>query len=103
LHSFFTADEKPIAIRDIVNRFSDSSPTTIWKGKTRMFFIQACRSPWPNQQQPKGLQGVKLNDLSPKMLVAFSCSEEEASKRLPKTGSIFIQILCIMILRYGHW
>lgn len=102
LHSFFTADQKAIAIRDVIRRYCDSSSTTIWKGKTRMFFIQACRSPWPNRQQPTGLLGIKQSDLSSRMLVAFSCSEEESSKRLPQFGSIFIQMLCIMIIRYGH-
>lgn len=102
LHSFFTADSKEIIIRDIVRRYADSSPKTIWTGKSRMFFIQACRSLWPEQQsQPINRKEVKQTDLSPRMLVAYSCSANEASKRSPNHGSIFIQILCVMLLRYS--
>jgi hypothetical protein len=103
LHSFFTADSKEIIIRDIVKRYADSSTTSIWTGKPRLFFIQACRSLWPEHIQSPDREGVKLNDLSPRMLVAYSCSANEASKRSPTAGSIFIQILCIMLLRYGHY
>jgi len=67
-----------------------------------MFFIQACRSLWPENIQSNHRDGVKPSDLSPRMLVAYSCSANEASKRSPTAGSIFIQILCIMLLRYGH-
>lgn len=102
LHSFFTADSEEVVIRDIVRRYADTSSQTIWKGKPRLFFIQACRSIWPEEIQSSHREGVKLNDLSPGMLVAYSCGASEASKRSPTAGSIFIQILCIMILRYGH-
>jgi len=67
-----------------------------------MFFIQACRSIWPEHAQLNNREEVKQSDLSPQMLVAYSCSANEASKRSPKAGSIFIQVLCIMLLRYGH-
>ncbi len=66
-----------------------------------MFFIQACRSLWPEHVPSNNREGVKQSDLSPRMLVAYSCSANEASKRIPTVGSIFIQILCIMILRCG--
>lgn len=102
LHSFFTADSKEIVIRDIIMRYSDSSTKNIWFGKSRLFFIQACRSPWPENMQSNKREGVNKNDLSPKMLVAYSCSPSEASKRSPKTGSSFIQIFCIMLFRYSH-
>jgi hypothetical protein len=102
LHSFFTADSKEVIIRDIVKRYSDSSTSTIWAGKPRLFFIQACRSAWPDHIPCHNREGVKQSDLSPRMLVAYSCSASEASKRSPTNGSIFIQILCIMLLRYGH-
>ncbi|CAM4758749.1 unnamed protein product [Rotaria magnacalcarata] len=103
LHSFFTADSKEVIIRDIVKRYGDSSVATIWTGKTRLFFIQACRSLWPQNMQSNKREGVQQNDLSPKMLVAYSCSANEASKRSPNTGSSYIQVLCIMLLRYGHY
>ena len=102
LHSFFTADSKEVIIRDIVKRYADSSVATIWTGKTRLFFIQACRSLWPQNMQSNKREGVQQNDLSPKMLVAYSCSANEASKRSPSTGSSYIQVLCIMLLRYSH-
>lgn len=102
LHSFFTADSQEVVIRDIIRRYADSSSGTIWKGKPRLFFIQACRSLWPQHIQSTDREGVQLDDLSPEMLVAYSCGANEASKRSPTAGSIFIQILCIMILRYGH-
>ncbi|CAF0932479.1 unnamed protein product [Adineta ricciae] len=49
LNSFLTTDQKIVNIRDIIKQYSDSSPTTIWAGKPRLFFIQACRSlsSWP--------------------------------------------------------
>ncbi|CAF3219254.1 unnamed protein product [Rotaria socialis] len=103
LHSFFTADSKEVIIRDIVTRYADSSVATIWAGKTRIFFIQACRSVWPQNMQSNKREGVQQNDLSPKMLVAYSCSANEASKRSPSTGSSYIQVLCIMLLRFGHY
>ncbi|CAF1284640.1 unnamed protein product [Rotaria sp. Silwood1] len=102
LHSFFTADSKEVIIRDIVKRYADSSSTTIWTGKSRLFFIQACRSEWPEHLQCNQREGVTKNDLSPKMLVAYSCSASEASKRSPTTGSSFIQVLCVMLLRYSY-
>jgi hypothetical protein len=67
-----------------------------------MFFIQACRSIWPEHVPLNNREEIKQSDLSPQMLVAYSCSANEASKRSPTKGSIFIQILCIMLLRYGH-
>ncbi|CAF2513729.1 unnamed protein product [Rotaria sp. Silwood2] len=102
LHSFFTADAKEVIIRDIVKYYSDSSKT-IWAGKPRLFFIQACRSEWPEHMQCSEREGVTENDLSPKMIVAYSCSAKEASKRSPTAGSYFIQLLCVMLLRYSHY
>jgi hypothetical protein len=102
LHSFFTADSQEIIIRDIVRRYTDSSPGTIWKGKPRLFFIQACRSLRSIHDRSGPGQEIKQNDLSPQMLIAYSCSASEASKRSTDYGSIFIQILCIMILKTGH-
>ena len=102
LHSLFTADSKEVIIRDIIKRYTDSS-TAIWAGKPRLFFIQACRSLWPENNLCNNREAIKENDLSPMMLVAYSCSANEASKRSPTLGSIFIQILCIMLLRYSHW
>ncbi|CAF1131485.1 unnamed protein product [Rotaria sordida] len=103
LHSFFTADSKEVIIRDIIKRYADSSTTTIWTGKSRLFFIQACRSEWPEHMQCTKREGVTMNDLSPKMIVAYSCSASEASKRSPTKGSSFIQVLCVMLLRYSHY
>ncbi|CAF4392778.1 unnamed protein product [Rotaria sp. Silwood2] len=94
LHSFYIADSKEVVIRDIVKRYTDSSPTTIWNGKPRLFFVQACRSEWPEHLRCNKREGVIKNDLSLKMLVAYSCSASEASKRSPKTGSPFIQVVC---------
>jgi hypothetical protein len=103
LHSFLTADSKEIIIRDIVKRYADSSPTTIWSGKSRLFFIQACRSLRSEDMECCNGEEIKQNDLSPRMLVAYSCSAKETSKRSPTAGSIFIQIFCIMLVRYGHY
>ncbi|UJR25256.1 hypothetical protein I4U23_006608 [Adineta vaga] len=102
LNSFLTSDHKIVVIRDIIKRYSDSSPSTNWAGKSRLFFIQACRSNWPDHMRPCDGEEVKQNDLSPRMLVAYSCSPSEASKRSPTNGSIFIQIFCVMLLHYGH-
>lgn len=102
LHSFLTADSKEVIIRDLVKRYSDSSTSTIWVGKSRLFFIQACRSLRPDEKQPNNYEAIQPSDLSPRMLVAYSCSPTEASKRSPIRGSIYIQIFCIMLFRYSH-
>ncbi|CAF4061345.1 unnamed protein product [Adineta steineri] len=102
LHSFLTADSQEIFIRDIIKRYSDSSVTTIWSGKPRLFFIQACRDDRPRNAQNSNIREVEQHDLSPRMLVAYSCSPSQPSKRSPETGSIFVQIFCIMLLHYGH-
>jgi hypothetical protein len=68
-----------------------------------MFFIQACRPICSERVQSNNHEEIGRSDLSPRMLVAYSCSANEASKRSRKYGSIFIQILCIMLLRYSHW
>ena len=102
LHSFFTCDAKEVIISDLIQRFTDMPGSNIWTGKPRLFFIQACRSLWPEDLKSSKRKEVQENDLSPHMLIAYSCSPSEASKRSPKSGSIFIQLLCIMVLRYGH-
>ncbi|CAF4441366.1 unnamed protein product, partial [Rotaria sp. Silwood2] len=80
IHSFFIAGSKEVVIRDIVKRHTDLSPITIWNGKPRLFFVQACRSEWPKYLRCNKCEGVIKNDLSLKMLVAYSCSASEASK-----------------------
>jgi hypothetical protein len=101
LHTFLTADSKEVIIRDIIRRFADTFTWNIWIGKPRLFFIQACRSPRSPNVEWTSAQGVRQSDLSPRMLVAYSCSPNETSKRSPSTGSNFIQIFCIMLLKYG--
>ncbi len=79
---------------------------TIWTGKPRLFFIQACRVPLPptynNLFQNNTRTEIKQNDLSPRMIVAYSCSPSEESKRNKDCGSYYIQILCIALLKFGH-
>ncbi|CAF0998253.1 unnamed protein product [Didymodactylos carnosus] len=101
LHTVFTADAQTVYVRDLIMDFNDSSKTSIWNGKTRFFFIQACRSVPQNNKTSNMSYNITDKHLSPNMLVAFSCSEEESSKRNPNIGSIYIHILCIMFYMYS--
>lgn len=101
LQTILTADGKEIIIRDIIKRFGDSSRQTVWSGKPRLFFIQACRTQRPNHLPPIVDQDVKETDLSSNMLVAYSCSPSEASIRDKKDGSVFVQMLCTSIFYWG--
>jgi hypothetical protein len=92
LHLLLSADSKEVIIRNFVRNFSDSSVSTIWVGKPRLFFIQACRSLCPTNNisvQNNTRAEIKENDLSPKMLVGYSCSPSEESKRNPEYGFVY--------------
>jgi len=102
LQTILTADGQEIVIRDIIKSFSDSSPQTIWAGKPRLIFLQACRTERPQEFSPIVGQEVKKSDLSPNMLVAFSCSPNQSSIRYKSFGTAFVQILCMTIFDCGH-
>ncbi|CAF1207047.1 unnamed protein product [Didymodactylos carnosus] len=96
-----TADGEVICIRDLVQSFNDDKKT-IWKQKPRLFFVQACRSPAEGTVVIHKTCNIVYDDLSPNVLVAFSCGVEQSSKRAGAIGSIYVQILCIMIYLYGY-